>query len=159
MELAVSAVRGAEDDFASFVAPHLLAMTRLAQRLAPGEADDVVQDALTRAWRKRHTYDASRGTEQSWLLAIVADRARRWRVRTRPLHELVDTAVADTTADVDLERALAHLPQRQRLAVDLHYFVGLTVAETAAVMGCADGTVKSTLSDARARLRKELGDD
>jgi RNA polymerase sigma-70 factor (ECF subfamily) len=45
------------------------------------------------------------------------------------------------------------------MAVHLHYFVGLPVDETAAVMGCAPGTVKSTLFDARARLRDLLGDD
>jgi RNA polymerase sigma-70 factor (ECF subfamily) len=48
------------------------------------------------------------------------------------------------------------LTARQRQAVDCLYFAGLTVAETAAVMGCAEGTVKSTLSDARARLRTLL---
>jgi RNA polymerase sigma-70 factor (ECF subfamily) len=40
--------------------------------------------------------------------------------------------------------------------VDCVYYAGLTVAETAAVMGCADGTVKSTLADARNRLRDLL---
>ncbi|TMK55831.1 MAG: RNA polymerase sigma factor, partial [Actinobacteria bacterium] len=50
------------------------------------------------------------------------------------------------------------LPPRQRLAVELHYFVDLDVAETAAVMKCAEGTVKSTLADARERLRSILGE-
>ena len=57
---------------------------------------------------------------------------------------------------VDIERAVQALPARQRLAVDCHYFAGLSVAETAAAMGCSEGTVKSTLSDARARLRPAL---
>ena len=57
---------------------------------------------------------------------------------------------------MDVERALGRLTRRQRMAVECVYFVGLTVAETAAVMGCSDGTVKSTLSDARARLRSLL---
>ena len=54
---------------------------------------------------------------------------------------------------VDVEAAVARLPRRQKLAVDCFYFIGLSVAETAAVMGCSGGTVKSTLSDARKRLR------
>ena len=50
---------------------------------------------------------------------------------------------------VDIERAVASLPPRMRLAVDCFYFVGLTTAETAVVMHVSEGTVKSTLSDAR----------
>ena len=45
---------------------------------------------------------------------------------------------------------MTRLAPRQRLAIDCFYFVGLSLAETAAVMGCSEGTVKSTLSDARA---------
>ena len=61
--------------------------------------------------------------------------------------------------DIDLERALDRLTDRQRSAVDLHYFVGLDVTTVAEVMGCAPGTVKATLHQARARLRELLGDD
>ena len=57
---------------------------------------------------------------------------------------------------IDLERAIASLPPRMKLAVDCVYFVDLTIADTAAVMGVSEGTVKSTLSDARARLRLTL---
>lgn len=150
------------DDFGAWVAPHLVAMSRLAARLAPdADRDDVVQDALTRAWRRRSTYDDSRGSVQTWLLAIVADRARRARTRRRDTVALVDSAQAlgVRDEDLDLEVAIRGLPPRQRLAVALHYFVGLPVAECATVMGCAEGTVKSTLFDARARLREELGDE
>ena len=148
-------------EFADQVRPHLPAMAALAARLAgPSDRDDVVQEALARAWRKRATYDPERGTLRVWLLAIVADRARRMR-RRRPDHlRLADVpAVSVPAADpvgVDVERALATLPRRMRMAVDCHYFVGLTVAETAAVMGVAEGTVKSTMADARARLRTLL---
>lgn len=146
-------------DFDAWVLPHLPLMSRVAARLAPAaDRDDVVQEALSRAWRRRSTYDADRGTAAAWLAAIVAGEARRARGRTRPSYELVDTPVEDTRRDLDLERAVARLPARQREAVDLHYFAGLTVAETAAAMGCAEGTVKSTLSDARGRLRTLLGE-
>jgi RNA polymerase sigma-70 factor (ECF subfamily) len=155
--------------FAEWARPWLLAMTRLARRLAPhADPDDVVQDALVRAWRKWDQFDEARGTASAWLLAITADQARSARrTRVRRLRVVDDTTevsdaaapLIDVPADVDLERAITELAQRQRLAVELHYFVGLNVDETAAVMACAPGTVKSTLYDARARLRQLLGDD
>lgn len=149
-----------DGDFAAWVSPHLPVMARVAARLAPvADRDDVVQEALSRAWRRRSTFDADRGTPAAWLAAIVAGEARRARGRTRPSSELVDAPVEDSRRDLDLERAVARLPARQREAVDLHYFARLTVVETAAAMGCAEGTVKSTLSDARARLRTLLGED
>ncbi len=147
-----------DDDFAEWVAPRLLAMTRLAARLAPDdEPDEVVQEALVRAWRRRSTYDPARGAVGTWLLAIVADRARRARVRRRPRRDPErPVPVSDPDADLDLQRAIQLLPRRQRLAVELHYYVGLGIVECAAVMGCTEGTVKSTLSDARNRLAKLL---
>jgi DNA-directed RNA polymerase specialized sigma24 family protein len=49
--------------FAQWVGPSLVAMSRLARRLAPEhDPDDVVQDALTRAWQKRRAFDPARGT-------------------------------------------------------------------------------------------------
>lgn len=131
-------------------------MSRLAARLAPdADRDDVVQEALVRAWRKRDQYDERRGTAATWLLAITADQARRARRRRRPYALLGDITVPGGSLDdrVDVEAAVARLPTRQKLAVDCFYFVGLSVAETAAVMSCSEGTVKSTLSDARKRLR------
>jgi len=134
-------------------------MSRLAARLAPNaDRDDVVQDALVRAWRKRDQYDESRGTAAKWLLAITADQARRARRRRRPFALVAEITVPTGLPDdrVDLEAAVARLAGRQKLAVDCFYFVDLSVAETAAVMGCSEGTVKSTLSDARKRLRRLL---
>lgn len=156
---AVSAPAADTDDFRAWVAPHLVAMRRLATRLtSPSDSDDVVQEALVRAWRKRSQYDVARGSAQSWLLAIVADRSRRHRTRMRPGHQLIDLPAAghDVDRSLDLDQTIAELPKRQRLAVELYYLLGLDVRECAAVMGCSDGTVKSTLHDARGRLRHVL---
>lgn len=152
-------------EFVAWVVPHLPAMSRYAGRLvAPADRDDVVQEALVRAWRRWSTYDAARGPALPWLLAVVADRARRHRTRARPASVALADPPADTVAndggtDIDVDRAVARLSGRQRQAVDLYYFVGLDVATCAEVMGCADGTVKATLHQARARLRVLLGDD
>lgn len=148
-----------EQDFDAWIRPHLLAMTRLAVRLSnESSADDVVQESLERAWRRRSTYDAEKGAPLPWLLAITADRARRHRLRHRVLHPLEERAAAAVDHDrrVDLLAAVARLPRKQRLAVELFYFVDLDIASVAGVLGCAEGTVKSQLSDARGRLRTLL---
>ena len=145
--------------FDAFVSPHLRDMWVLASRLAgPHARDDVVQEALLTAWRKLDTFDPSRGAPRTWLLVIVADKSRKhWRA-SRPTLELVDATVpaADLEAHLDLSRAVGRLPRRQRIAVELFYVLGLPVVECAAVMGCAVGTVSSTLSDARKALRATL---
>ncbi|MFL6238114.1 MAG: RNA polymerase sigma factor [Actinomycetes bacterium] len=141
--------------FTEWVRPHLTAMAALATRLTSyDDRDDVVQEALVRAWRRWSTYDETKGQPLPWLLAITADRARRKRRKAPELS--IDTARLDAYADVDLERAIARLAPRQRLAVDLYYFVGLDVGTVSEVMACSAGTVKSTLADARARLRDLL---
>ncbi len=168
-EPVVVGVQGPPGDgpgFVAWVRPHLSAMSRLAGRLAVGaDRDDIVQEALARAWAKRSQYDASRGTPSAWLLAITADQARKAVRRMRPggaSLSLIDEATGgpvsrpDLDARMDVDHAIMSLSARQRLAVDCYYFADLSIADTAAVMGCSEGTVKSTLSDARNRLRTLL---
>jgi len=151
-----------DDDVAAALVEQRTAMRRLAYVLVgPRDADDVVQDAAERAWLKRHTFDPARGSVRPWLLAIVADRARqRWRRPAQVWHELHPDALVVTDADpvsTDLGRAVTRLAPRQRAAVVLHYYVDLPVAEVAVLMGCSEGTVKSTLHNARAALERTLG--
>jgi RNA polymerase sigma factor (sigma-70 family) len=146
-------------DFEAWVEPELARMSRLAARLAPDvDRDDIVQEALVRAWRKRDQYDEARGTAATWLLAITADQARRASRIRQPFALVGEVPSPRSSPDdrLDVEAAIARLPRRQKLAIDCYYFVGLSVAETAAVMGCSDGTVKSSLFDARKRLRSLL---
>jgi RNA polymerase sigma factor (sigma-70 family) len=158
------------DEFAALVRPHWAQLASLARRLAPpGQWEDVLQEALSAAWRKRRQFDQSRGSARTWLFAIVADQAYKGHRRTgRPLGQLLEVTAsgadsvdsgAATGAGVDVRRLLARLSRRQRVAIELYYYLGLPVDEVAAVMQCSPGTVKSTLSDARARLRRELGED
>ena len=149
-----------EGDFREWISPHLASMGYLAARMAPADdRDDIVQEALVRAWRRWSTYDAARGTPRAWLLAIVADRARRtrrWHLRHPSVAIGAETLDRPVDRGPDLETALRTLSGRQRLAVDLFYFVDLSIVEAAHVMGCSEGTVKSTLADAREKLRKVL---
>jgi RNA polymerase sigma-70 factor (ECF subfamily) len=148
--------------FAAWVGPHWPAMTGLAIRLCrPSDVEDVVQEALAVAWKQRHRYDPERGAPRSWLLALTADQARRTTRRRRwtivSSDQIAEPATEQALPDTDLDRAIDGLSVRQRLAVELHYFLGLPIAEVAQTMGCAEGTVKSTLADARASLRRNLG--
>ena len=155
-------VHRGDDAFEQWVAEHWSAMRRLAERLVgPADRDDVLQEALTAAWRSRGRFDPERGSARSWLLAITANHAKKALRRARRREpRTVEPAVEDPSAvvRVDLQRAVRALPERQRLAVELVYFVDLTVADAAAVLGCAEGTVKSSLSAARTALRHSLGD-
>jgi RNA polymerase sigma factor (sigma-70 family) len=147
------------EDFAAWVGPYLPVLARLAVRLAgPDRSDDVVQETLFRAWTKRGTYDATRGEVGAWLFAIGADQARKRlrRDRIRLFGRPVTSPSYEHEIDLDLQAALDRISPRQRLAIDCYYYVGLSVSETAAVMRCSEGTVKSTLSDARQRLRTLL---
>jgi len=154
---------GTRADFARWVEPHLTTLARYAgRRAAPAERDDVVRQALIRAYQRWSTYDASRLTPVAWLLGIAATESPRDNSPqpAREVVELVDGAgTGPQTRDVDLERAVEGLGRRERHAVDLRYFVGLDLATVAEVVHGAPGTVEATLAQARDRLRRLLGDD
>jgi RNA polymerase sigma-70 factor (ECF subfamily) len=136
-------------------------MRRVAWRLSRGgDAEDVLQNAVLAAWRHRTRFDESRGSAAAWLTTITMNEARKsWRPLRRT-DSIPDPGSANASeVSVDLRRAVRTLPKRQALAVELHYYVGLPVRETALAMGCAEGTVKSTLAAARAALQRLLGED
>lgn len=146
------------EGFYRAVEPHIPKMTRIAARLGgQSERDDIVQAALLNAWRDRRQFDPHRGSLSAWLMAITAHEARRVVRRlariTQPTDQLAERGSAEI---LDLKAGIRRLSSRQRLAIDCYYLAGLSVAETAAVMRCSPGTVKSTLADARARLRTSL---
>ena len=160
-----SAVAAADrDSFASWVRPHWPAMVRLAGRLTgPGFAEDVVQDALASAWRSRGRFDPQRGSARAWLFKIVVNTAHDHHRTTHLAGQVPDLPIpgglAGISETVDLSTLQARLSERQRLAVALFYYLQLSVEECAETMGCSSGTVKSTLSDARKRLRAMLGEE
>src|SRR5829696_9686108 len=100
--------------FADWVRPHLPAMARLAARLAPGaDRDDVVQEALVRAWTKRRLYDPGRGSASAWLLAITADRAGKARRHAARRRAAMEPPPAASATDPDVSGPLPHSPRRR----------------------------------------------
>jgi RNA polymerase sigma-70 factor (ECF subfamily) len=154
---------GTPADFERWVEPHLTDIARFAgrRRVALAERDEVVQQSLIRAYQRWTTYDAGRGSAVAWLLGIVAKESAGDRTRqpAGDVVELVDRAAnALQTRDVDLERAVDGLGRRERLAVDLHHFVGLDLATVAEVMLSVPAAVDATLDRARERLCLLVGD-
>jgi RNA polymerase sigma factor (sigma-70 family) len=75
-------------------------------------------------------------------------------VEAAPVADLADEVVDRES----IARGITQLPDRQRIAVVLRYLVDLPIVDVATAMGCAQGTVKSTLHTALARLRVSLTD-
>lgn len=130
----------------------------------PNEAEDIAQDALLRAWRRRSTLrDDSRRKE--WLGTIVRNEAFRHHSRVRP--DPVDTAehwegaederIVSTVERADLHAAVKRLSERDQKLIELRYTEDLTQEAIARRLGIPDGTVKVRLHRARHRLREELG--
>lgn len=146
-------------DFAGFYRGELPRVFRAAYLLTGDRqlAMDVAQEAFERAfarWRRLSGEAWSGG----WVMTTALNLARR---RLRGRREVVGPD-PDTTASgpdesrVDLVRALAALPFRQRQALVLHYVGDLDTAAVAEVMRVSEGTVKAHLAQGRAALRRKL---
>jgi RNA polymerase sigma-70 factor (ECF subfamily) len=127
------------------------------------EAADALQEALISAYRSAGRFRGDSAVT-TWLHRIVVnaclDRIRRRNVRpTVPLTDTEPRPVAPVDSDtaLDVRAALAQLPVEQRTALVLVDVQGYPVAEAAAILGVAEGTVKSRCARGRARLAALLG--
>ena len=146
-------------EFEDWIRPQLAAVWLFVCRFStPEHREDVYQNTLLAAWKKRDSYDPDRANAGTWLFLLAADQCRKSRRRLlRPLAvSLAASDEPDPDDAIDVRRAIARLSQRQRVAVELFYVLDLPVSGCAEVMGCSIGTVKSTLSDARRALRRIL---
>jgi len=147
--------------FDDFVALRSDALLRTAYLLTHdhGLAEDLLQTSLAKAWGSWRRIE---GSHEAYVRKIlVTTYATWWRRRWRgevPAETLPETATAGSGGPaaelrLDLWTALGRLPRKQRAAVVLRYYESLTEAETAAVLGCSVGNVKSQTSRALAKLR------
>jgi RNA polymerase sigma-70 factor (sigma-E family) len=149
--------------FEEFVAARLPALLRYAVVLTGDRhlAEDLVQDVLISAHRRWKRIAATDRPDQ-YVFRMVTNAylswRRRWSTRTILLVEPPERAAdeqADRPDQSELWLRLARLPRQQRAALVLRYYEGLSVAETADVLGCAPATVRSNTSRALAALRVE----
>ncbi|ANH37515.1 RNA polymerase sigma-E factor [Nocardioides dokdonensis FR1436] len=150
-------------DFDEFVLARSAALLRTAYLLTHDHAlaEDLLQASLAKAWFAWERIDQHEAYVRRILVTTYATWwRRRWNGEhaTEELPEpRAGTGTADPTEGVgqrhDLWTAMERLPRRQRAVVVLRYFEDLTEAQTAAVLGCSVGTVKSQTSKAFAKLR------
>jgi RNA polymerase sigma-70 factor (ECF subfamily) len=121
-------------------------------------AEDATQEAFARAlvrWRRLGREPWAAG----WVTTTALNVARRQLRRSPPAPAGSDAPAEGPRDDaLDLREAVRALPARQQEAVALHYLLDMPVADTAAAMGCDEGTVKSHLARARATLHEQLKD-
>jgi RNA polymerase sigma-70 factor (ECF subfamily) len=119
-------------------------------------AEDATQEAFARAlvrWRRLGGQSWAAG----WVMTTAMNVARRaMRRRPVPLEDPLPSG-SDHDARLDVRRALGRLPARQQESVALYYLLDLSVADAAAAMGVAEGTVKAHLARARRTLAESLG--
>lgn len=139
---------------------------RVAMRLIPHPptAEDVVQEALVRAWTQAGQFDPRRARFTTWLYRIVVNLCidQRRRVQPDPLPDGFDVPDPAAGADQEIEvreqqaslaKALRELPERQRAAMTLVYDEGLSGAEAGRVLGLSAKAVERLLARGRAFLR------
>ena len=136
------------------------------------EAEDIVQEVFSQAWKQAARYNASRGAVGAWLLTLARSRAidRLRAKRARPgdvSDERVAGQLVDAGPPADLlvlsseqvarvRAALDELPLLQRAAIELAYYEGLTHAEIADRLEQPLGTVKTRIRLAMLKLRDVL---
>lgn len=129
------------------------------------EGEDLLQAALERVLRKPRQVDSdTEGYLRRVLYNLAADgwrRRGRWREKLPLLRSQAAPDAGDGTALVDLRdelvRLMRQLPPKQRAVIVLRYWEQRTEAETAGLLSCSEGTVKSAASRGLRRLRELAG--
>src|ERR1700722_16546665 len=155
------------EDFVAGSSARLFTMARLLTGGNRAEAEDLLQGAYERAYRRWGRITRRADPERYVRQILVNASIDRWRrIGRHPERPLAGSGAAPRTADTAaavadrdlLLRGLAALAPRQRAVLVLRYFEDLSEAQTAAMLSCSVGTVKSQAARGLARLREITGE-
>ncbi len=161
--------RGDADAFRRLVDVHLGAILGTARRILgdAAEAEDVAQEAMVRLWRNAASLELGPGGLKPWLRRVVTnlaiDRIRAQR-HTSVVAEVPEQLVQPEQASgiearelaQSVQVALSALPERQRLALVLFHFEGMSQVEVGEKLSVSDEAVESLLARARRSLKNAL---
>jgi RNA polymerase sigma-70 factor, ECF subfamily len=172
-DLVARALQGDQEAFAGIVALYSAKMLRTAYLIVEDRdvAEDVVQDAFIQAWH--HLPDLREpGALRPWLMRIVVNQCISFKRRVARSSAFVRQALSEQETDMlaqvadhfkgrqerdwDLARAIEGLPSRQRVAIVLHYYNGMTLPEMARTLQTSENTLKKRIQAALANLRQVL---
>ena len=162
-ELVERARRGDGEAFAELLRPEYRSAIRLAKTLLHNvdEAEDAVQEAAFKAWRKLDNLRTG-SPIRPWFLAIVANqcrsvrRAKWWSSRTDQVPPEEETEGGDVAGSIDLRRAVAQLDYDQRLVLVLRYFMDMPFEEIALMLEISPKAARSRVERAVKHLRPML---
>ena len=155
--------------FRTLTERHLTSVVAIARRMLrdDAEAEDVAQETFLRLWRSGATLDIGAAGVKPWLRRVVSnlciDRVRG-RMRLTVVEDLPEVPQAprqlanleEREMQKRVDGALKRLPERQRLALTLFHYEGLSQIEIGGVMGISDEAVESLLGRARRQLKADL---
>lgn len=158
--------------FRELIDRHTASLLAVARRMlkVDGDAEDIVQEALVRVWHHAGTLELGPGGLRPWLRRVVTnlclDHLRRHRLTSvvAEVPEMPEAPEQDRgLEEADLAKrvgaALAELPERQRVALTLFHYEGLSQIEVGHMLGISDEAVESLLARARRALKVALKDE
>jgi RNA polymerase sigma-70 factor (ECF subfamily) len=163
---------GEAQAFRALVDRHLPTVVAIARRMLrdDAEAEDVAQETLLRLWRNAASLELGEGGVRPWLRRVAANlcidrvRASKNTALGDSLPEEVEpasqmTRLAERELGRRVDAALKALPERQRLALTLFHYEGMSQIEVGEAMGISDEAVESLLARARRALKGSLKDE
>ena len=165
--------RGDHEALAELYDRHGRLIYSLALRILrdQSDAEDIVQEVFSQAWRQAARYDASRANPIAWLLNLTRsraiDRLRGRRARPDAAADAAALDLADLAQPIDEQIAISHQAARiraavgelsllQRVAIELAFYEGLTHVEIADRLELPLGTVKTRIRQGLLKLRERL---
>ncbi len=171
--LVTRALQGDQQAFSDIVDQYSTLMLRTASMIVGDRdiAEDVVQDALIQAWH--HLGDLRQaGALRPWLMRIVVNQCisfkRRLARTTAFMRQALSEQETDLAAQIaddhkglmerdwDLAHAIENLPMKQRVAIVLHYYNGMTLPEMSTTLNISENTLKKRIQAALTNLRRVL---
>lgn len=170
--LLARAAAGDAQAFRGLVDRHLPTVLAIARRMLrdDAEAEDVAQETMLRLWRNAAGLELGPGGVRPWLRRVASnlciDRVRAGR-NTAVVDEVPEEAepagqvrhLTETELKRRVDAALKALPDRQRLALTLFHYEGMSQIEVGQVLGISDEAVESLLARARRSLKGSLKDE